>query len=247
MANAKQYIEKIPQIEGTSVTEGDYKGHPTKFGVSAALVKDATGKTVSDDFIRNASFNDSTIQATIKFVWDSVMGNAITSQAVAELVVDHAYNAGRNRAICHLQNFLIHKFKADITADGKMGYKTLAALNVAIEQYGEALVYRSFRWLRANYYNGVPMTKYGTCNYYEGCKAAACKGLIHSRLDVYFPVNLVGQPTFNDNPELPLSKGLSKTAINTATVSAATSDNWLVIALVIVAIGVAFFYFKGKL
>jgi lysozyme family protein len=243
MANAQLYIQKIPSIEGTTVTEGDYNGHPTKFGVSVALIKTATGQTVSDDWLRKSALTDPLIQRAITFVWDSMQGNLIESQRIAELIVDHAYNVGFNRGACHLQNFLINKFKADIIADGKVSYKTVAALNVAIKQHGEDLVYRSFRQLRVNYYEGRSMTKNGTCNYWEGCKAAACKGLVVSRLNAYFPIS--GTPTANDNPDAPLSIELNKNAVNMAAISTATRDNsTAAVFCLLLIIGVCYYFLR---
>lgn len=244
MAALQPYIAKIPQIEGTKVTEGDYQGHPTRYGVSAALVKDATGKTVSDDFIRGASFNDATIQAAIKFVWDSQLGSQIDSQPIAELIVDHAYNTGRSRAVCHLQNFLVTKFGANITADGKISAATIGALNTAIKQYGEGLVYRSFRQLRANYYMGKAMTRQGTCNYWQGCGSAACAGLIDSRLNRYFPI--IGQTGPDDDPEKRMSAKLASTTV--ATISVATSSNKIPLAICVFLLvsGLCYYFLKPK-
>lgn len=242
MADLRLFVPKIPLLEGTNVTENDYQGHPTKFGVSTALLKDATGKTMSDDWLRGASFDDPLIQASIKFIWDHHLCSQIDSQAIAELIADHAYNTGRSRSACHFQNWLINKFGASITADGKVGAMTIGALNAAIKQHGEALVYRSFRQLRVNYYLGKNQTNNNNCKYWEGCKTSVCPILVDSRINRYFPQ--MGQPTADDDPEKPIGTKLQGT--NAAFISAAVGSNKvpLVICVFVLVMGLCYYFLK---
>ena len=60
--------------------------------------------------------------------WDAIMGEAILDQATAEYLFDIAVNHGVGTAVKLAQGCCV-RFGSDIEVDGKMGDKTMSAIN----------------------------------------------------------------------------------------------------------------------
>lgn len=87
-----------------------------------------------------------------KNYWDKIQGDLIKSQVVAELLFDHAVNAGVSRASKLMQWILVNQFHKSIGPsgiDGIIGKDTLAAINsVNASQLANA-----YKQMRIYYYN----------------------------------------------------------------------------------------------
>lgn len=64
-----------------------------------------------------------------KEFWNTIRGDEITDQDIANELYDSAVNFGRSRAVKMAQEAVKLGFGADIDVDGKIGPKTVAALN----------------------------------------------------------------------------------------------------------------------
>ena len=190
MADLRYYIEKIPQIEGTNY-EYDVDRY-RKFGIGTDDVERATGKKISEDDLKNMQWGDPLITQAIGWYWHGAMANYYP-QSIAETITDHCFNKGMS-AICGIQNMLINRYKARITADGKMGPQTCGAILSAIKKYGEKHVYNSIYAYRMKYYSGGDLPQSDTCKN-NSCTRAICKTLLNTRLNRYYPI--LG----NENPD----------------------------------------------
>jgi len=81
-----------------------------------------------------------------KWYWDVVGAARINNQIIAELMADWAWGSGT--ASCfQLQQFLNAEYGSMIHVDGKIGPKTINALNEAIKQERPINVYKAlFKW-----------------------------------------------------------------------------------------------------
>lgn len=64
-----------------------------------------------------------------KEFWDTIRGDEIQDQDIANEIYDSSVNFGRSRAVKMAQEAVKIGFGADIDVDGKIGPKTIAALN----------------------------------------------------------------------------------------------------------------------
>jgi lysozyme family protein len=78
------------------------------------------------------SMSESTWQQVFfDLFWNPMMGNLIQHQLPAEQLVDFAWGSGPFEAVRATQLALNRTFSAALTVDGKMGPRTLSALNAA--------------------------------------------------------------------------------------------------------------------
>ncbi|HMI08738.1 MAG TPA: glycosyl hydrolase 108 family protein [Flavobacterium sp.] len=61
--------------------------------------------------------------------WDKLKGDQIADQSVANIIVDHAVNAGPGRAAKLLQETLNKRFAKNLIVDGAVGNATIQATN----------------------------------------------------------------------------------------------------------------------
>lgn len=103
------------------------RGGATKFGITLATWKKVGYDKNGDGVINAKDVEALTIddynRVFKKNYWDICHANDINSQAVANLIVDFAYNSGNTTAIRKIQAIV------GIKADGIIGAKTLNAIN----------------------------------------------------------------------------------------------------------------------
>lgn len=115
----------------------------------------------SSDFPKNLN-SDEDLQQMIrafykKNFWDTIQLDEIDSQKIGEELFDTAVNMGISRAGKFLQRALNYLNKNeelydDLDDDGKVGEKTLDALDIILERGEEALLYKILNVLQANHY-----------------------------------------------------------------------------------------------
>jgi lysozyme family protein len=123
MASFDRYAQRLLRLEGGY----DYdNGNHSNRGITLATytawrkVKGIAITTVSD--IKNITGSEA--RSIYKsWYWDVLLANQIKNQSIAELMVDGKVNGGFS--LSSLQVYL------KITADGKMGPKTIAAINAS--------------------------------------------------------------------------------------------------------------------
>ena len=103
------------------------RGHSTKYGITLATWKkvgydkNGDGKIDANDvkLLTKADYD----RVFKRNLWDVCHADDIKSQAIANLLVDFAYNSGAGNAIRQIQKIL------KVKADGIIGAKTLSAIN----------------------------------------------------------------------------------------------------------------------
>lgn len=114
MADFQAAIEKVLRNEGGYVNDPNDPGGETKFGISKRQYPDLDIKTLTRDQAKQIYKDD---------YWDTVYGDQVANQMVAEMIFDFGVNAGARLAVKLAQKVV----GAD--PDGWMGPNTLGALN----------------------------------------------------------------------------------------------------------------------
>lgn len=82
-------------------------------------------------------------QVFLDLFWNPMQGNLIRHQRPAMQLVDFAWGSGPFEAVRAVQRALNTDFRAGLTVDGRMGPRTLAALNAAPEQALNRSIHRA--------------------------------------------------------------------------------------------------------
>lgn len=154
-ADFEQFFPHVIKVEGVLFTVTQYdRGGATKFGVTYATYKTwCKGKPVEIspcDKDKNGRLTTNDLRLTVlqdvkpiykSCYWDAVKADEIIHQNVAELLVDYIINSG-----CGYKNANIKAFQklVGVKADGKIGAKTLKAVNDAdpVKLYSKLYKYR---------------------------------------------------------------------------------------------------------
>jgi len=133
MADFERFLPKLLKFEGGFVSNPADPGGATNKGVTLQTFRDCSlqllGLAPSLDNLR--ALTD--VQAGVIYKlrhWDTLRGDEIRHQALAEILVDFHVNAGRN-AIVTLQAVLNEITSAALAEDGAFGDATFAALCAA--------------------------------------------------------------------------------------------------------------------
>lgn len=153
MANFFKYIDELREHEGGFVNHPKDPGGATNKGITLATWQrygtdnDGDGDIDVEDLKLLTDQQASSIYKTR--YWDTIWGDRIHSQSVAEIMFDHAVNAGPGRAVKMMQEILNRAFGYSLAVDGAMGNRTLSAINSVS---GNKL-YNEYIDLRIDYYN----------------------------------------------------------------------------------------------
>lgn len=184
MADIAIWKRILDSAEGRTYDANDVSpGVGTHYGVSVGSIKTATAKNVNESWLKNASYDDPTIQATIDWHWTKAKVGDLP-QDIANSIADFLFNKGMGRARI-IQNMLITRYGANINDDGVIGDMTIGALKAAIGKYGEMEVYNAIYAWRYGFYTGMDLpNKSGHAN---GKSNARYYALANSRLTRYYP------------------------------------------------------------
>jgi lysozyme family protein len=151
MANYKNIIPFFRKKEGglsKAITDAA-RAHPVPDGSGYHTNKGITWQTWSSVFGTDAdsvkrfyAMSDADWETIYKkYYWDSIMGDQINSQRIADTMVNWVWGSGQYWPVSNLQKIL------GINADGSFGNQTLQAVNSADESslYNE-LKTTSFNW-----------------------------------------------------------------------------------------------------
>lgn len=136
MANFNLFIPILQKVEGGYQNLYGDKGNKnslgqfvgTNYGISARFYEGIIGRppTIAD---MKAITKTGARLLYKKYFWDAVHGDSLKSQSVANIVADHAVNAGENPIGTIVQRILRNDFGKNVTIDGDIGPKTAAAMN----------------------------------------------------------------------------------------------------------------------
>lgn len=120
-----------PEDNGNYNTEGHLVG--TNYGISAPVYENWIGRlpTVAD---MKAITKAIAFQIYKANYWDACKGDYFKNQSVANLVIDHAVNAGVASAGRLVQRVLNNEFGYNLAVDGVIGNATINAINSIIDQ-----------------------------------------------------------------------------------------------------------------
>lgn len=136
MANFNTYLPTLLQHEGGYQNHASDNGNynslgqnvGTNFGISAKFYEGVIGRPPSVSDMKNIT-QQKAGQLYKNHFWDKISGDSIINQSVAEIIFDHAVNAGVSRAGSLVQKILKNEFSKTITTDGVIGVNTVNAIN----------------------------------------------------------------------------------------------------------------------
>ncbi len=143
--------------------EGGYQKHPadkgnynskgllvgTKYGISARTLEKWKYYPVSASDMLNLSISEAK-EIYFKYYWVGIQGSQIKDQDNAELIFDHAVNAGVGGASRLVQKIL-NSFGATLKVDGAIGAQTLHVLNVT----DQVRFFDAFKQARIHFYQSA--------------------------------------------------------------------------------------------
>lgn len=153
MALFSKYFDTLLKHEGGFVNDPDDRGGATNKGITLHTWRrygtdlDGDGDIDPDDLRQLTNRHAEALYKPM--YWDKIGGDTIRSQPLAEIIFDHAVNAGASRAVKMLQMLLNTYFGQRLAVDGLMGNHTMAALNRA----NPNTLFTHFKALRQDYYN----------------------------------------------------------------------------------------------
>lgn len=158
MANFKLFIPILQKIEGGYqnfvADKGNYNSLGqrvgTNFGISARFYEDIIHRppTVADI---KAITKERAEQIYKTNFWDSVQGDNMSNQSIANIITDHAVNSGVGTIGKMVQRILVNDFGKSLSIDGNVGQKTITAIN----SVNQPVLFDKIKVARANYYNGL--------------------------------------------------------------------------------------------
>ena len=141
MAVFNLYVPLLTAVEGGYQNlvgdTGNYNslGHRvgTNYGIAAKTYETWIGypPTIAD---MKAMTKTIALEIMKSWYWDKVKASAIHNQSIAEMIVDHAVNAGPGRAAKMAQEVLNKTFGFKLKVDGAIGQLTLNAINSVDQQ-----------------------------------------------------------------------------------------------------------------
>ncbi|SDZ90765.1 Predicted Peptidoglycan domain-containing protein [Flavobacterium gillisiae] len=155
MANFNLFIPILQKIEGgfqqLTKDKGNYNSLGinvgTNYGISARFYEGIIGRppTVAD----MKAITKLKAQALYKkYFWDDVQGDKLKNQSIANIITDHAVNAGESPIGTIVQRILRNDFKKNVTIDGDIGPLTAIAIN----SVNQELLFNKIKAARASHY-----------------------------------------------------------------------------------------------
>lgn len=140
--------QALPNDKGNYNSRGELVG--TNHGISAKVYEAWIGR------VPNVS-DMKTITQSIAFeiykawYWNKIGASSIKNQSIAELIMDHAVNAGTGAAGKLVQKVLNNQFEYQLAIDGAIGNKTIAAIN----HVNSKKLYQDLKTARHNFYVNI--------------------------------------------------------------------------------------------
>lgn len=169
MANFQLFKNKILDIEGSyqnnPADRGNYNKDGelvgTNFGIAAFTYERWYGKTATENAMLSLTKNDA-LEIFEGHFWLRNRIDEIESQVIAEIICDGIINHGTGsrtkKGGVHLAQVALNELGENLTVDGILGSKTLAAINRQAEiRLGK--LHNRYRELRIEYYHAIVDSK----------------------------------------------------------------------------------------
>jgi len=158
MASFNSFLPNLLKVEGGFqnhvLDRGNYNSGNeligTNYGISAKALEAHIGRAPTVQDMKTLSVQTAG-DIYRRDYWNKINASQINSQAVANILADHAVNAGPKTAGKMVQRILNAQFNSSLVVDGIVGRKTLAAINA---QDPETL-FNSIKQERQHYYNSL--------------------------------------------------------------------------------------------
>ena len=147
MAQFSAYLPLLDKVEGgyqkLASDSGNYNSLGqlvgTNYGISAKTYEAWIGYPPTESDMRAMPKNVA-IDIFYNWYWIKMKGDSFKNQSVANIIIDHAVNAGVRTATKLLQKVLNESFYKNIAVDGIIGNQTISATNsVNQEQLHEVI------------------------------------------------------------------------------------------------------------
>ena len=162
MASFETYLPLLQQVEGVYTNHpkdnGNWTGGKqgignlvgTNYGISAPVYAQWIGRTPTVQDMK--SITKKIAQEIFKaWFWNKVNASAINDQSVANIIVDHAVNAGTGSAGKIVQKVLNTSFGFNLVVDGAIGNNTINAIN-SVDPY---FLHEAIKQGRLDYYYSI--------------------------------------------------------------------------------------------
>jgi len=169
MADFQLFKNKILDIEGgyqnNPADRGNYNRDGelvgTNFGIAAFTYERWYDKTATESAMRNLT-RDEALGIFEGHFWLRNRIDEIDDQQIAEIICDGIINHGTGsrtkKGGVHLAQVALNELGEDLTVDGALGSKTLAAINRQIETQ-KGRLFNRYRALRVEYYHAIVESK----------------------------------------------------------------------------------------
>ncbi|MGE5944601.1 MAG: glycoside hydrolase family 108 protein [Flavobacteriales bacterium] len=147
MASFTLYIPLLTAAEGgyqkLAADSGNYNSRGqlvgTNHGISAPVYEAWIGRVPTEADMRSIT-KTVALEIMKAWYWNKMQASSINNQSIANILVDHAVNAGTGAAAKLVQEVLNDYFDFNLAVDGGIGPITISAINSAPEyQLHEAL------------------------------------------------------------------------------------------------------------
>jgi lysozyme family protein len=140
MASFNAYLPLLQQVEGGYTDNPNDNGNwtggkkgvgslvGTNYGISAPVYAQWIGRTPTKADMLTIT-KDTASRIFKAWFWDKVGADNINDQSVANIIVDHAVNAGTGAAGKLVQRVLNTSFGKNLKVDGAIGPLTISAIN----------------------------------------------------------------------------------------------------------------------
>lgn len=158
MAKFSLYIPLLSAVEGgyqnLAADSGNYNSLGqqvgTNWGIAAKTYESWIGRPPTIADMKSMS-KTVALEIMKAWYWDKVSASAINNQSVAEIIADHAVNAGPGRAGKMVQEVLNNTFGFNLKVDGAIGSLTINAIN----SVDASSLHEALKEYRKNYYGNI--------------------------------------------------------------------------------------------
>jgi len=144
LKSAEGKLSKDASDSASKTPVPDGSGYHTNQGVTWATWVSIFGAS-SYSIKRFYAMSDEDYYKCIVPFWNSILGDQIKSQRIADIIFDWVWGSGKYYPEIYIQDILINSFNQHIKMDGDFGQETINSINTVNEQAEyEAIIVKRF-------------------------------------------------------------------------------------------------------